>query len=354
MVWIVEDSLTTPVAQETRLLIALLLVTLPIALRFAKRLKPVEGFVRRFLWGNALLDFVLYPAAAYGAGQLVQWLLQRLGQTEWSAAVAEVTQLLIYLAVASGCARLVEVWVLTKEPDGEEVRLSQLSRSVLYGLALFIGLLAFFAANDYAPTELYVSTGALAAVLAFAMQQTLGDLFSGIALSIERPFKIGDWLRFSDGKEGEVTDINWRATRLRGWDNTTYVVPNGQLSRESFTNLHGKDHPFSPWYLVRVSGEADPQEVIGLLREAAARCRTIPAFPAPVARLMDGTTIPYTYMVWVHFPNYPSMFAGREELYREIHYGLKGAGLQIAAEIQEIRHRAVAPKAADARGTPPA
>lgn len=207
--------------------------------------------------------------------------------------------------------------------------------------------------NDYAPTELYVSTGAFAALVAFAMQKTLGDLFSGLALSIEKPFEIGDWLRLDDGTEGEVVDINWRATRLRGWDKTTCIVANGHLSQGRFTNLHGRDHLFAPWYLVRVSAEADPQRVKILLEAAAARCDAVLRDPAPVARLMDAATIPYTYMIWVHFENYPAMFVGREELYREIHFALRDAGLHTAAEIREIRHRPAEVATTDPLGSGP-
>jgi small-conductance mechanosensitive channel len=206
---------------------------------------------------------------------------------------------------------------------------------------LFVALIVFSMANDYAPTELYISTGAFAALVAFAMQQTLGDLFSGISLSIERPFKIGDWLRFNDGTEGEVIDINWRATRLRGWDNTTFIMPNGQLARQSFTNLHGPNHLYAPWYYTRISGEADPNQITKLLETAAQRCETVLSNPAPVARLTDGEKVPYTYMVWVHFRNYPAMFAGREELYTEIRKELLDAGLQLASDIQEVRFRPI-------------
>lgn len=299
---------------------------------------------------------VLFPAAVYGSGRLVEALFGRMGLSIWQGAVREVTELLIILAVSSGVARLIELWLVFQRPGqasgSREMKLSQLGRTVLFGFCLFIGLLVYLSANDLAPTELYVSTGAVAAVLAFAMQQTLGDLFAGIALSIERPFRIGDWLRFSDGMEGEVTDINWRATRLRGWDNTTYVVPNGELSRQSFTNLHGPDHVFAPWYLVNVSGDSDPQDVKTLLEQAAVHCEAILKEPAPVARLMDGTSNPYTYMVWVHFPNYPTMFAGREQLYREIHRRLKSEGLQISADIHEIRSRSEVHTEAASSGAP--
>jgi len=50
-------------------------------------------------------------------------------------------------------------------------------------------------------------------------------------------------------------------------------------------------------------------------------------------------------MVWVHFQNYPTMFAGREDLYREIRASLLDAGLQLAAEIQEVRFRPIEAKA---------
>jgi CRP-like cAMP-binding protein len=58
-----------------------------------------------------------------------------------------------------------------------------------------------------------------------------------------------------------------------------------------------------------------------------------------VVRLTDASGIPYTYMVWVHLKNYPSMFRAREELYREIHRALQQAGIEIAPQIQELRTR---------------
>ena len=283
--------------------------------------------------------FLLLPIAAYGAGWFAAEVLGILGFSKGERIAVQATELLIYLAIASGCARLIEVWLVAQNADGSDTKLSQLSRGALYGVSLVVALIVFFMVNDYEPTELYVSTGAIAALVAFAMQQTLGDLFSGISLSIEKPFKIGDWLRFNDGSEGEVTDINWRATRLRGWDNTTFIMPNGQLARQSFTNLHGPNHLYAPWYYIRISGEADPNQIKKLLETAARRCESVLSNPAPVARLTDGEKVPYTYMVWVHFRNYPEMFAGREELYTEIRAALLNADLQLASDIQEVRFR---------------
>ncbi|MEO1091373.1 MAG: mechanosensitive ion channel domain-containing protein [Pseudomonadota bacterium] len=204
-----------------------------------------------------------------------------------------------------------------------------------------MGAFVYLVWEGHSPAELYLSTGAVAAIAAFALQQTLGDLFAGIALSIERPFRVGDWVTLANETEGQVIDINWRATRLRGWDNATHVIPNSVLARQGFRNLHGGNHVFSPWYLVRIPGEVDPRVATALLIEATLRCSRILNNPLPVVRLSDATTVPYTYMVWVHFPNYPAKFAGQEELFREIHYALKRAGVQTAPAIEEIHHRQV-------------
>lgn len=332
-------SFTNPVSPFGGIIVALLLLAPFLLWRWAKTLRAARRFEQNNIWIVAFVDFLLLPIAAYGAGGFVSELMGFLDLPKAEGVAVKATELLIYLAIASGCARLIEVWLITQNADGVDTKLSQLSRSALFGVSLFVALIVFFRANDYEPTELYVSTGAFAALLAFAMQQTLGDLFSGISLSIEKPFKIGDWLRFSDGSEGQVTDINWRATRLRGWDNTTFVMPNGQLARQSFTNLHGPNHLYAPWYFIRISGEADPTQITKILETAARQCGTVLSDPAPVARLTDGEKVPYTYMVWVHFRNYPSMFAGREELYTEIRAALLNAGLQLASDIQEVRFR---------------
>ena len=121
-------------------------------------------------------------------------------------------------------------------------------------------------------TGLYNSTGAVAALLAFAMQQTLGDLFSSIASSIEHLFRLGERIRLADGSEGKVVDINWRATRLRAWDRSTLVVPNSELAKQGFANLHVFDHLYDPWYEVKIAAEVDPRLARALLFEAALRC----------------------------------------------------------------------------------
>ncbi|MGO8176435.1 mechanosensitive ion channel domain-containing protein, partial [Rhizobium ruizarguesonis] len=56
------------------------------------------------------------------------------------------------------------------------------------------------------------TSGVVAIILGLAIQNTLADVFSGIALKLGRPYIICDWILLSDGTEGRVVESNWRAT----------------------------------------------------------------------------------------------------------------------------------------------
>ena len=288
----------------------------------------------------ALAELFLIPLTVVVAGSLVRVLFDRLGFPEVDDEIELVAQVLMYLAIAWALAHLIEKF-LSKPSDDEDGHssLPALQLGILYAATCLVALVLFLLVNGYSITGIFVSTGAVAAIIAFAMQKTLGDLFAGIALSIEGPFKLGEWIELEDGTQGKVIDINWRATRLRGWDRATFVIPNGVLANQRFKNLHGTMHVYAPWYEVKIPADVDPRFAKALLLEAALRCTKVKKHPLPVVRLMDATSVPYTYMVWVHFPNYPAMFAGREEIYREVHYALKRAGVQIAPEIHQIQWR---------------
>ncbi|WP_353394306.1 mechanosensitive ion channel family protein [Ruegeria sp. HU-ET01832] len=336
-----SDVLT---AESTQLVLAFAAVVFLLVWRLALLSPHIRNCARVHLWPAAILDMFLLPAGALGLYELTA-ALSEIGESfYWTRHVLTLSELLVYLAVASSLARLVETWVRYHTYSGHSGQHSHLTLTILYALFWLIGVLVFLAVKDIAPTELYLSTGAVAAVCAFAMQQTLGDFFAGIAVGMERSFKIGDWLRFDDGTEGKVIDINWRSTRLRGWSGGTYVIPNGQLSRQRFLNLHGQNSPYAEVFEVQISNKADPTTIVNLLSDAVGKCSTVMKSPQPSIRLKNGSSQPYIYYAWVFFPNYPSMFQGREELYTNIHEALLNAGLEVSADVYEINSNKVSNK----------
>ena len=303
-----------------------------------KRVHFLRNLVLNYPVASALADLIAAPVMILLLGTMARNVATRYGSVDISDEIAVLVLLILALSIAWCIARLVELFLVSKHEQDDAPYLPGLQRGLLFAGFLFLGVAIFIYLQGYSITGLYISTGAVAALLAFAMQQTLGDLFSGIALSIEHPFKLGERIRLADGSEGKVIDINWRATRLLAWDKTTLVVPNSELAKQGFTNFHGFDHPYAPWYEVKISPDVDPRLAQAILLEAALKCDKILKDPLPVVRLTDAATVPYTYMVWVHFPNYPSMFAGREQLFQEIHYALKEVGTQASPSVNELRN----------------
>jgi small-conductance mechanosensitive channel/CRP-like cAMP-binding protein len=287
------------------------------------------------------VDAIVLPFVVLLIGSLANDGHKFLGIGNQSEIFNALTLFGVLLVIGWCAARLFEIFLLSRQKNEDTERLPGLQRGLLFFGFLFLSAIIFFSIMDYSVTGIYVSTGAVAAVFAFAMQRTLGDLFSGVALSIEHPFRLGDWIELEDGTQGQVIDINWRATRLRGWDNATVTVPNGTLAQQRISNMHGANHVYAQWYMIKLPAEVDPRMAKALLLEAAIRCDKLLKKPLPSVRLADVTKVPYEYSVWVHFPDFFSMFAGREQLFREIHCALQEAGIRITPEIYELHTREI-------------
>jgi small-conductance mechanosensitive channel len=83
--------------------------------------------------------------------------------------------------------------------------------------------------------QLLTTSAVGAVVVGFALQDTLGNLFSGLAIQIEKPFRVGHWIAVGN-REGQVEEITWRATKLRTKAGQFLIVPNGVISKESILN----------------------------------------------------------------------------------------------------------------------
>ncbi|VDL08873.1 mechanosensitive channel protein [Bordetella pertussis] len=80
------------------------------------------------------------------------------------------------------------------------------------------------------------SSGLIIAILGFAIRNVLADVLSGIAIGVEAPYRIGDWVGFDATIRGRVTEIGWRTTRILTPNDTYMILPNSQISRQMLTN----------------------------------------------------------------------------------------------------------------------
>lgn len=93
--------------------------------------------------------------------------------------------------------------------------------------------------------SLFTGSAVVTAVLGFALRDTLGNVFAGLAIHAEHPFEVGDWIQYDANPAhiGRVIEINWRATKVITLDEAYVIIPNGQLAQASIRNFTKPD----PW-----------------------------------------------------------------------------------------------------------
>ena len=84
-------------------------------------------------------------------------------------------------------------------------------------------------------TSLLATSAVISVIIGFGLQETLGNIFSGLTLQLQKPFEPGDWVRYGE-RLGRVEGIGWRATRLITRENERLEIPNNLLSKEVVIN----------------------------------------------------------------------------------------------------------------------
>ena len=156
-----------------------------------------------------------------------------------------------------------------------------LSTGVVY---LFVALLAL-RTIDVEPGSILTTSALLTAVVGLAMQDTLGNLVSGLALQMQRPFDVGDWIEIDNGQQaGRVTEVTWRATTVMTLDHVEVILPNAGLAKAAIRNYSRPSPVARRRVVVGVSPAAAPDEVHEALVEAAREVSGVLPSPAPYAR----------------------------------------------------------------------
>ena len=156
---------------------------------------------------------------------------------------------------------------------------------IIGGLVLLSGL-------GISVTPLLTALGVGGLAVALALQDTLSNFFAGIHLLMERPIRVGDFIRLESGQEGYVEDIGWRTTRIRMLPNNMVIVPNGKLAQSILTNYYLPEPRMAVLIPISVSYHADPDHIERVLVEEASgaigHLAGLLAEPAPLPTGFSG------------------------------------------------------------------
>jgi small-conductance mechanosensitive channel/CRP-like cAMP-binding protein len=182
--------------------------------------------------------------------------------------------------------------------------------------------------------ETLATTSAVGAVVVgFALQDTLGNAFAGLALQMEKPFRVGHWITVG-GFEGRVAEVTWRATKLRTKTGNFVVLPNNFIAKEAITNYSEPAAPTRLHVDVGIAYDSAPNAVKPVLLEAVRNCRRALAEPEPYVLLTDFAASSVTYRVWFWVSDFERDDEAREEVRTAIYYALGRHGVEIPYPIQ--------------------
>jgi len=178
---------------------------------------------------------------------------------------------------------------------------------------------------------LIATSGVFAIVLGLALQSTLNDVFSGIALNLGRHYSVGDWIVLDDGVQGRVVETNWRSTHLLNGTNDLVIVPNSALAKARLTNLTSPEEAHGVSLKIRVLPSSPPATIEETMRTVLLSSNAILKSPAPVVSItgLDGNAIEFELSFRVS--GLGEATAARNEVYDLVYRHIKAAGLQLAA-----------------------
>lgn len=161
-------------------------------------------------------------------------------------------------------------------------------------------------------TPLLATSAAASIILGLALQDTLGNLFAGISLQIDKTFEIGDWLEVMNGNNkivGQVKELSWRSTVLVGFSDEMITLPNKLIAQCQVSNFSPEGTPILRSQTLKFPFGTDVAQTLPLLELAATRISEIRAQPAPLAFVLETNDYGFAVKLIYFIDNYGRQFA---------------------------------------------
>jgi small-conductance mechanosensitive channel/CRP-like cAMP-binding protein len=170
---------------------------------------------------------------------------------------------------------------------------------------------------------LFTALGVSSIVLGLTLQNSVGQIISGLLLLFEQPFQMGDWVETTAAR-GRVVEVNWRATHINTGSGLE-IIPNSVLAGQAFTNLSRPAGGHTITVNAKFTGSDAPDEVCALLAEVAANLPHLHPDGHPVANAVTSTD--YTVTIPVRSPADDTV--ARTTFQRWLWYGARRSGLHL-------------------------
>ena len=190
-------------------------------------------------------------------------------------------------------------------------------------LVLFLVVTLFVLSVGYhAERELkglIVGSGVALAIIGFAGQDFFRGIISGMSLQINRPYKVGDWLKVHD-TYAEVREINWRSTRLCTNDNIYLDIPNNEMVQHTITNLSYPNRTHFMRLQINAEYSAPPNRVKDALMRATIQVPGVEKVPPPQIYVSEYADSAIVYQIKFAMTTHSGYYEVRDAIYTNAWY----------------------------------
>src|SRR6266516_5687503 len=211
-------------------------------------------------------------------------------------------------------------------------------REVVGGIIFLIVLLLVLSYEYHAEAQLkglLAGSGVLAIIVGFAGQNLFAGIIGGIAIQINRPYKLGDWLKVGD-TYAEVREINWRSTRLCTNDDIYLDIPNNEMVSHQIVNLHYPTELHAMRIRVGVEYKNPPNLVKEALARAAQSAKNVVPDPTVRVFLVDFADYAVIYEIKYYMGNHSRINETNDAVRTNVWYELKRQGITIPFPIRTL------------------
>ncbi len=272
------------------------------SLKFESRISGLIFLYIAFLWVKIVLGaFHLFNPIieAYEVFLALYW---EIGDVKIS--VGGIMSFIIILFGTFLLARLVKelindsVFPIKNSTRGLPNAFSMVIRYMIVVLGVYVAL----SAAGINLSEFGLMAGALGVGLGFGLQDILHNLVSGLIVSFERPIHVGDTIEV-DKLHGTVSEIGVRSSKIRTFEGSEVILPNGNLLSKQVINWTLTDQKRRLEIKIRTSFDANPHEVIELLKKEVSEHPNVNPEPSPLC-LFEGygdSALNFRVLFWVQY-----------------------------------------------------
>jgi small-conductance mechanosensitive channel len=303
--------------QRVAVTIVVFLVTFFVALAVGRVLKRKAGVPLGILYQLFCLALAFYAAlAAYGV------------HADWRNHIGAAAVLLSTALIVALINRY--VWDLYFE-QRKQTPIPHFLREVVALIIFLAALLIVLSVGYHAERELkgvLAGSGVIAIILGFAGQNLFGGMIAGMSLQINRPYRVGDWLKVGDSY-AEVREINWRSTRLCTNDAIYLDIPNNEMVKSTIVNL---SYPNRAHYMrLNIGAEygAAPNRVKDALMRATIQVPGVEKNPPPQVFVSEYGDSAIIYQIKFTMTTHSGYYEVRDAIYTNAWYEFRRRNITI-------------------------